>query len=456
MGLRLGIDVLQEQKFSILKKKKVALLMNTFGTNSKGELTLDIFVNSTVFQLKAVLLPEHDGNFDAKKLEELKKKGINVHHTHTAMGRSPSVEWFKDIDVVVADMADIGIRYFTYSASVLYAMAKTFEAGKEFVILDRPNPLGNYIGGPTMDKEYSCFLGPITGEPLFHGMTLGEKANYIKNRGENFEVKCNCGIKDCSHGIFCDKTVLKKGKLTVVKVKNWNRKKILTETGYYHWDSKINLSPWIQNVASIFEYAILSLLILLASGSINFINTHKNPKFPERNFKTLGSSYITSSEILTSLKRYPRSLTGCTLVPVKVERITNGKVETLDGLDLTIKNFSQTTPAFLVLVIYAKAQEWVPECDWQTFEAAQKDAKMPSPPVRDLKKLPPDQQKDLRKAKWDRLSKQQRELFFKHIGNKEFIDDLFNGKSIDVMHYYNKWNHEATNFYNKTKKYHLY
>ncbi|MDR2812997.1 MAG: DUF1343 domain-containing protein [Puniceicoccales bacterium] len=469
--LQLGIDVLQEKKFVVLKKKKVALLTNTSATDSKGKLTLDVFVESKDVQLKALLLPEHNGGFDDKKLEELKKKGIDVHYTHTPTGRSPLVEWFKNIDVVVADIQDIGIRYYTHSSSVLYAMIKAFEASKEFIILDRPNPLGSYIGGPIMDKKYLSFLGPIPGEPLFHGMTIGEKANWIKNRGETFEVKCNCGMKDCAHGIFCNTTTFKKGTLTIVKVKGWNRKKILSQTGSYTLDSQINLSPWIKNVASIFDYAALSFAVLLASSSINFIDTHKNPKFPERNFKTFASPYVKSSEILNFLqKQCPNALVGYALTPIKIEKITAGKTELLDGLDLTIKNFSQTTPALLSLTLFALAQEWVPDCDWETFEKSLTNAAQTmvtstpnavvqnnkTSPIRDLKKLTLAQQKSLRKAKWDRLPKLQRELFSKHIGNSELINKLFNGESIDVTYFRNKWDREATSFYNETKKYYLY
>ncbi|MDR1906725.1 MAG: DUF1343 domain-containing protein [Puniceicoccales bacterium] len=479
--MQLGIDVLQNQKFSILKDKKVALLTNTSAVDAQGKLVLDIFAESKNVQLKVVLLPEHNGGFDDKKLEELKKKGISVHCTHTPTGRSPQAEWFKDIDIVVADMQDIGMRYYTHSSSVLYAMIRALEAGKEFVILDRPNPLGSYIGGPIMDKKYLCFLGPIPGEPLFHGMTIGELANYVKNCGKNFEVKCNCRMKGCAHAIFCNATTLKKGKLIVVKVKDWSREKILTETGLYNLDSKISFSPWITNVASIFDYATLSLSVLLGQGSINFLDTHKNPKFPERNFKTFASPYVKSSEILSDLKkRCSSALTGYTFTSIKVEKITAEKTEILDGLDLTIKNFSQTIPALLSLVLYSQAQEWVPECDWETFEKAltsttptpktatptdtksnssgitQSGTKTPPATARNLKKLTLAQQKSLRKAKWDRLTKLQRELIQKHIGDDEFVNKLFNGESINVKHFRSKWKRSATSFRKKTKKYYIY
>jgi uncharacterized protein YbbC (DUF1343 family) len=140
-ALELGIDVLQSRNFSDLKDKKVALLTNASAFDSKGKLTLDIFLENKVCHLKMILFPEHDGGFDDQKLEELKKKNISVHCTHTPTSRSPQVEWLKDIDVVVADMQGLGMRYYTYPASMLYAMAKTFEAAKEFLILDRPNPL---------------------------------------------------------------------------------------------------------------------------------------------------------------------------------------------------------------------------------------------------------------------------------------------------------------------------
>ncbi|MDR1366775.1 MAG: DUF1343 domain-containing protein [Puniceicoccales bacterium] len=543
--VQLGIDLLQSKKFSIIKKKKVALLTNTSAVDSEGNFVLDIFAKSKDFQLKIVLLPEHNGNFDDKKLEELRKNGITIHCTHTPTGRSPLIEWLREVDVVVADMQDIGMRYYTHSSSVLYAMIRAFEADKEFIILDRPNPLGDYMGGPTMDEKYLCFLGPIPKEPLFHGMTIGEKANYVKNCGKKFEVKCNCGMTGCAHGVFCSTTTLKKGKLTIVEIKGWNRKKTLVEAGLHTMDSFIPMSPAIQNVASIFEYATISLPLLAGSSYINFFAAVENIRSANCRFKYFYSPCLSPNSLLGKInEEHSFMLKGCKLTATQIDMANGTK---MDCLELSVTNFSASEPAGLSLVLLAEAQEWVPECDWEIFEKKVSfEEKVSSPvsfpqimliptlsapiydlksldsmeipvlftpiydlkplvqqnnlkrerwnrlikwqfkhigndefklfgpsnspqtvatlipnktsptPIRDLKNLTLVQRKDLRKAKWDRLTKLQRELIAKHIGDDEFVSNLFSGESIDVIHFRNKWSREATSFYNKTKKYYFY
>jgi hypothetical protein len=201
----------------------------------------------------------------------------------------------------------------------------------------------------------------------------------------------------------------------------------------------------------------LSLSSLLGSDFIKFIDTDKNPNFPDRNFKTFAFTTSKASDILSNLQnQYPSSLTGYTLTPIKVEKTIEGKAAILDGLELTIKNFSQTKPALLNLALYVQGQEWVPECDWETFEGSSVKIKALPTSARDLKKLSLAQQKSLRKMKWDRLTKLQRELIQKHIGDTEFVNKLFNGESIDFAHFRDKWGREVTSFYDKTKKYYLY
>jgi uncharacterized protein YbbC (DUF1343 family) len=487
--LQVGIDVLQEKKFSTIKNKKIALLTNTSAINSQGHLTLDIFLANKDVQLKVLLLPEHNGGFSDSKLEEVKKGGISVYATHRPTSRAPELEWLKGVDTVVIDIQDIGVRYYTYGSSVLYVMVKAFEAEKECVILDRPNPLGDYIGGPTMDNKYLCFLGPIPDEPLFCGMTIGEKANYVKNCGQNFDIKCICGMNTCDHGIFCKANTLKKGKLTIVKNKGWQRKKILTEFDPYGPDFAIDLSPSLRNVGSIFEYALSALTLLLGENFIKFLSTIENPKYPEHKFKYFQAPHFSVSALLKAVTSdYPFALKGCQL---RVNKIGNGtsSISEVECLELSITKFLSTEPAILSLALLALAQEWIPGADWETFEKATfpaapaaalpalanstKTASGPSvknsPPAiaalngitttisaRDLKKLTPDQQKALRKAKWDRLTKLQRGLVQKHIGDDELLDKLFSGEPIDVNHFRNKWTHSATHFYNKTKKYYLY
>ncbi len=115
--------------------------------------------------------------------------------------RKPTLEQLKDLDVVVFDIQDVGVRFYTYISTMHYMMEVCAQAGVKFILLDRPNPNGNYFDGPVLEKEYKSFVGmhPI---PIVHGLTVGELAQMIN--GEYW-------LKD---SLQCD--------LKVIKIKNWN------------------------------------------------------------------------------------------------------------------------------------------------------------------------------------------------------------------------------------------
>jgi uncharacterized protein YbbC (DUF1343 family) len=94
----------------------------------------------------------------------------------------PAPDDLKDVDVVVFDIQDIGVRFYTFISSMHYMMEACAEAGKEFLVLDRPNPNGNYIDGPILEKGYESFVGmdPV---PVVHGMTVAEYARMINGEG---------------------------------------------------------------------------------------------------------------------------------------------------------------------------------------------------------------------------------------------------------------------------------
>ena len=101
----------------------------------------------------------------------------------------------KGIDILVFDMQDIGVRYYTYVSTLTLTMEAAAESGIPFMVLDRVNPLGSDISGPILDVEFSSFVGmhPI---PIRHGMTLGELAQMINGEGW------------LSNGIMADLTVI--------------------------------------------------------------------------------------------------------------------------------------------------------------------------------------------------------------------------------------------------------
>lgn len=142
---------------------------------------LDLNVN-----IKKVFSPEHGfrGKADAG---ELVKDGVDtktnlpilsLHGKH----KKPSKEQLEDIDIMVFDIQDVGVRFYTYISTLHYVMEACAEQNIPLLILDRPNPNGNYVDGPVLEPKHSSFLGmhPI---PLVHGMTIGEYAKMINGEG---------------------------------------------------------------------------------------------------------------------------------------------------------------------------------------------------------------------------------------------------------------------------------
>lgn len=182
-----------------LKGKKVAVLTNQTGVIGKT-LLVDSLVSLKV-NIVAILSPEHGFRGDADAGEHVassvdKKTGIPIKSLYDGNTGKPSVDLMKTIDVLVFDLQDVGVRFYTYLTTMARMMEACAENGVKMIILDRPNPIGFYVDGPILDMKYKSGVGwlPI---PTVHGMTLGELAGMIN--GEKW-------LKD---GIQCDVTVIK-------------------------------------------------------------------------------------------------------------------------------------------------------------------------------------------------------------------------------------------------------
>ncbi|WP_247672705.1 DUF1343 domain-containing protein [Aquimarina sp. MMG016] len=136
--------------------------------------------------IQKVFAPEHGfrGKADAGELvadgKDI-KTGLPIISLY-GKNKKPSNESLSDIEIVVFDIQDVGVRFYTYISTLHYVMQACTENDIPMIILDRPNPNGNYIDGPTLEKEHSSFLGmhPI---PLVHGITIGEYAQMINGEG---------------------------------------------------------------------------------------------------------------------------------------------------------------------------------------------------------------------------------------------------------------------------------
>ena len=118
--------------------------------------------------------------------------------------RKPTPDQLSDVDLVVFDIQDVGVRFYTFISSMHFLMEACAENGKEFLVLDRPNPNGNYIDGPVLEKGFESFVGmhPV---PVVHGMTIAEYARMINGEGwlKN-NVKCKLLCVPCKNYLHSD------------------------------------------------------------------------------------------------------------------------------------------------------------------------------------------------------------------------------------------------------------
>lgn len=183
MPLKTGAEQI-DSYLSLLANKRVGLLVNQTSLVAEQHL-VDVLLEQNV-QIKAIFAPEHGfrGNHDAgakiaSGVDE--RTGIPVWSMY-GESKKPAAEQLQQLDIIIFDIQDVGVRYYTYISSMHYMLAAAAEFNIPMLVLDRPNPNGAYVDGPVLDLAFQSFVGmhPI---PLLHGMTVGELALMIKGEG---------------------------------------------------------------------------------------------------------------------------------------------------------------------------------------------------------------------------------------------------------------------------------
>ncbi len=233
LTFKLGSEVLMEKKKHLIVKKKVGLITNQSGVNTRNESTIDILHKAEDIKLAALYAPEHglDGKALAGEYVESyqhEKLSIPVYSLY-GKTRMPTEEMLSDIDILLYDIQDIGARTYTYISTLNYCMVAAEKYDIPIVVLDRPNPLGGVIvDGPMLENRFISFVG-IDILPKAHGMTVGEIARYF-NR--NIEAE-----------------------LIVIPMEGYNRKMLYQDTGL----SWVQTSPNIPDIEAVFGYMATGL-----------------------------------------------------------------------------------------------------------------------------------------------------------------------------------------------------
>lgn len=182
----LGIER-PELYMPLFEGKRVGLLSNSTAVSGPDEKhTVDILIEKGV-NVKAIFSPEHGFRDFADAGEHVgdmvdKETGIYIQSLYS-FGKKDVPDMIDSVDVIVIDIQDVGLRYYTYYISMMKMMDRAIASGKRFVVLDRPNPNGSYVDGPILDMEkHRSGVGaaPI---PVVHGLTLGELALMVNAEG---------------------------------------------------------------------------------------------------------------------------------------------------------------------------------------------------------------------------------------------------------------------------------
>ena len=249
------------QYLPLLKDKKVAVVVNQSSLISNTHL-VDLLLKHKV-QLKTIFAPEHGFRGTADAGEHLKngvdvKSGLPIISLY-GKHKKPTKQDLEGIDVIIFDIQDVGVRFYTYLSTLHYVMEAAAESGVRVIVLDRPNPNGERIDGPVMQKEFYSFVGlhPV---PLLYGMTIGEYAGMINGEGW------------LKRGVKVD--------LKVIKLQNYRHDK------FYHLP--IKPSPNLPNDLSIALYPSLALfegtVISAGRGTTKQFQLYGAPKYKKREF----------------------------------------------------------------------------------------------------------------------------------------------------------------------------
>ena len=263
----LGIDNISNH-IKKLKGKRIGLLTNATGINSKMELSPDVLIKNGI-NLVALFGPEHGiwgAAPDGIPVKDTIDPRFNI-PVYSLYGKTkrPTSDMLSGIDVIIYDIQDVGLRFYTYIYSLAYMMEECGKRGIKVIIFDRPNPLSGKISGPIVkDKKFSSFVGGYD-LTLRYGLTIGEIGRYYN---DNFKM----GVE-----------------LEVIPMEGWNHNMYYDETGLL-WNTPSPAIPCFENA-------------LLYSGMCLFEGTNISlGRGTSHPFKYIGAPWIDARNLIKKIK----------------------------------------------------------------------------------------------------------------------------------------------------------
>ena len=313
-----GIEVLRDRNFDILQGKRVGLITNPSGVDNKLRSTIDILNEAPGVRLTALYGPEHGVRGDVHAGDHVDNTvdpatGVPVYSIYGAT-RKPTPEMLRDVDVLVYDIQDNGCRSFTFISTMGVAMEACAEQGKQFMVLDRPNPVGgDKIEGNLAEDSCISFVSqfPI---PYLYGLTPGELARYLNGEG-----------------LIGDSL---KVDLTVIPMEGYTRNMDFRETGM-PW---VLPSPHIPTPESCIYYPMSGIL-----GELDYMNIGVGYTEP---FKLFCATWVDADSLSQRLNA--RNIPGVMFRPIHIKPFYGtGKGEDLQGVEIYVTD-AQAAPLTLI------------------------------------------------------------------------------------------------------------
>ena len=306
--VKTGIEVSKAQRFELLEGKRVGLITNPTGVDDGLRSTVDILNEAPNVELVALFGPEHGVRGDAHAGDHVGNQtdpvtGLPVYSLY-GKTRKPTPEMLRGIDVLVYDIQDIGCRSFTYISTMGEAMAAAAENGIEFVVLDRPNPLGGRkVEGPLVQDGFFSFVSQYR-IPYVYGLTCGELAMLLNGEGM-IGKPCN---------------------LHVVAMEGWKRDMVYEDTGL-QW---IPSSPHIPQAETAFFYPASGIV-----GDFGYLSIGVGYTIP---FQMFAAEWIDAEQFADSLNAL--KLPGVIFRPIHVKPFYSvGQGKQLHGVQVHLTKY---------------------------------------------------------------------------------------------------------------------
>jgi len=337
--VKLGNEVLAQTRFKALAGKRVGLITNPSGVNSRLESTIDVLRAAPTVNLVALFGPEHGIYGDVPAGDKIASRtdartGLPVYSLYGET-RKPTPGMLKGLDALVYDLQDTGCRSYTFISTMGVAMEACGAAGVEFIVLDRPNPLGGVrVEGPMVEQEKLRSFVSRWDVPYVYGMTCGELAKMINDRG----------------------WITHRCKLTVVPLKGWKRTMVWDDTGL-PW---VPTSPHVPHGESPLYQVATGML-----GEIGGVNIGVGYTLP---FQCIAATNVNPPQLAAAMNAY--ALSGVRFQPVTFQPYyATFKGEVIGGVQLY---FTDPAHAPLTAINYYALEALKKVAGRDLFEEARK------------------------------------------------------------------------------------